>query len=252
MGTPATDGAAGRNTHRYVVDLLGRRIVSGSPPPGAPTPVESALCLELGVSRGALREGVKALVAKGLLEVRPRTGTRVRPRTEWNVLDPDVLAWLQFADQDRLLRNLVELRRQVEPGAARLAAARAGEARIAALLAACDRMEAAAEAPGHAGFTDADVEFHLAVLDACGNELFAALGRALQITLTESFRLTQSAPHAVELTLPMHRQLADAIAAHDEDAADAAARELVDESLRHLEAVNRRIRRLGTVAGGRT
>ncbi len=98
-----------------VADDLGRRIVAGAWQPGSPLPVEDALASELGVSRGVLREAVKSLVAKGMLRVRPRTGTRVLPPEDWNHLDPDVLRWKQSGDAAGLLRDTGELRRIVEP-----------------------------------------------------------------------------------------------------------------------------------------
>src|SRR5437762_13173507 len=83
---------SGRNRHGQVVHELGRRIVGGTCPPGEALPNEEELCRELGVSRTALRESVKVLAAKGLVESRPRIGTRVRASASWNLLDPDVLA----------------------------------------------------------------------------------------------------------------------------------------------------------------
>src|SRR5690242_14569228 len=104
-------------THERVVDELGRRVVGGVWEPGQPLPVEDLLAAEIGVSRGVLREAVKALVAKGMLRVRPRTGTRVLPPGHWNHLDRDVLRWKQAGDATALLRDTSELRRIVEPEA---------------------------------------------------------------------------------------------------------------------------------------
>ena len=104
--------------HQRVVDELGQRIVDGAWEPGDPLPVEDTLAAEIGVSRGVLREAVKSLVAKGMLRVRPRTGTRVLPPEQWNHLDPDVLRWKQAGDAVALLRDTSELRRIVEPAAA--------------------------------------------------------------------------------------------------------------------------------------
>jgi DNA-binding FadR family transcriptional regulator len=83
----------GRGLHGRVIRELGLRIVGGALPPGSSLPNEDELGAELGVSRTVVREAVKVLLAKGLVEVRPRTGTRVRPRRSWHLLDPDVVAW---------------------------------------------------------------------------------------------------------------------------------------------------------------
>src|SRR6266480_6010336 len=80
-----------RSLHDRVVHAIGRKILGGELPPGALLPAEP----ELGASRTVLREAIKVLAAKGLVEARPKTGTRVRPRDAWNLLDPDVLAWQQ-------------------------------------------------------------------------------------------------------------------------------------------------------------
>src|ERR671923_2508698 len=96
-----------RSLHDRVVHAIGRRILGGDLRPGALLPAEP----ELGASRTVVREAVKVLAAKGLVEARPKTGTRVRPREAWNLLDPDVLAWLQDDDvSEQMLRKLTEVR----------------------------------------------------------------------------------------------------------------------------------------------
>src|ERR1044072_908467 len=96
---------------------------------------EGDLCRHFDVSRTILREAVKGLAAKGLIEVRPKTGIRVRPRSEWNLVDPDLLGWLCGAGvDDHLIRDLCEVRAIVEPAAAELAASRASAEEIETLL----------------------------------------------------------------------------------------------------------------------
>ena len=82
-----------RSVHGQVVHELGRRIIGGQYAPGSVLPNEDALSAEFNVSRTALREATKMLAAKGLVESRPKVGTRVRPAGDWNTLDADVLAW---------------------------------------------------------------------------------------------------------------------------------------------------------------
>lgn len=205
-----------------VVDELGRRIVGGAWEPGDPLPVEDALAAEIGVSRGVVREAVKALVAKGMLRIRPRTGTRVLPPEHWNHLDRDVLRWKQAGDATALLRDTSELRRIVEPEAARLAAARADPDDVRALYDSLAAMEAAAAAPGRSGYVEADTTFHRALLDASGNRLLGSLGRAVDIALEHSFLVSIQTPGAVEASLPGHRAIVEAIEARDPAAAAAA------------------------------
>jgi DNA-binding FadR family transcriptional regulator len=208
--------------HERVVDELGRRIVGGAWEPRHPLPVEDLLATEIGVSRGVVREAVKALVAKGMLQVRPRTGTRVLPPEHWNHLDRDVLRWKQAGDATALLRDTSELRRIVEPEAARLAAGRAGPDDVRALYDALAAMEAAAAGPGRSGYVEADITFHRALLDAGGNRLLGSLGRAIGIALEHSFLVSTQTPGAVEASLPGHRAIVEAVAAGDPAAAAAA------------------------------
>ena len=102
---------------------LRRQIITGELEPGEPLPNEAALMERFGVSRPTLREAFRILTSKGLVEGRPKAGTRVCPRSQWSLLDPDLLAWHFEAQPSRkFLRNLFELRLIVEPGAARDAA----------------------------------------------------------------------------------------------------------------------------------
>src|SRR5712691_12619543 len=137
-----------RGLHGELVHRIGLEILRGELRPGDPLPTEDELSGELGLSRTVLREAVKVLAAKGLVEARPKTGTRVRPRAAWNLLDPDVLAWRSEASPDGdFFRNIVELRRIVEPEAARLAAERATAAEVAGIKAVFCEMEAVVDDP---------------------------------------------------------------------------------------------------------
>ncbi|MGN9816388.1 FadR/GntR family transcriptional regulator [Streptomyces sp. SD11] len=214
--------------HQRVVDELGRRIVGGAWGPGDPLPVEDVLAAEAGVSRGVLREAVKALVAKGMLRVRPRTGTRVLPPEHWNHLDRDVLRWKQAEDATALLHDTGELRRIVEPEAARLAADRAGPDDVRALYDALAAMEAAAAEPGRSGYVEADIAFHRALLDASGNRLLGSLGRAVDIALEHSFHVSTQTPGAVEASLPGHRAVVEAVEARDPSSAAAAVLAIIE------------------------
>lgn len=220
--------------HQRVVDELGRRIAGVAWEPGDPLPVEDALAAEIGVSRGVLREAVKSLVAKGMLHVRPRTGTRVLPPEHWNHLDRDVLRWKQAGDATALLRDTTELRRIVEPEAARLAADRAGPDDVRALYDSLAAMEAAAAEPGRGGYVEADIAFHRALLDASGNRLLGSLGRAVDIALEHSFLVSTQTPGAVEASLPGHRAIVRAVEARDPAAAAAAVLALIEAAEREI------------------
>jgi DNA-binding FadR family transcriptional regulator len=117
--------------HQIVVAALARRILSGEIAEGEILPSMEELSVERGVSRSAMREAVKVLSAKGLVEVRPRIGTRVRPRSSWNLMDPEVLSWCGGELDARILTSLLQCRMLIEPGAAALAAANASAGQLA-------------------------------------------------------------------------------------------------------------------------
>lgn len=223
--------------HGQVVQAIGLDVVTGKFAPGAPLPAEPALCEKLGVSRGALREAVKALAAKGLVELRPRTGTRVRPQAEWNLLDPDVLMWLREADRDALITHLTEVRELIEPGGAAFAAVRATKRERADLLSAYENMENAAENLESRCFTDADVQFHQVLLRLSHNPLLAALNRPFELALYTTFETTVSAPGAINQTLPLHRQILEAILTEDAEGAQSAMRHLIETSAANFQIV---------------
>ncbi|WP_382303542.1 FadR/GntR family transcriptional regulator [Herbiconiux sp. UC225_62] len=226
-----------KTIHQQVIQTLGLQIVSGALASDAILPPEPVLCAQIGVSRGALREAVKALAAKGLLELRPRTGTRVLPRERWNVLDTDVLLWLKEGDRGRLITELTEVRGLIEPGAARFAAERATEGEKQQLLDAYERMARASTRGDLESFTRADVEFHHVLLRISHNSLLGALNQPLSVALQASFETTSTAEGAVADTLPLHRDVARAIASGDSAEADARMQQLIAVSVSHFQRV---------------
>ncbi|MBL8582152.1 MAG: FadR family transcriptional regulator, partial [Rhizobiaceae bacterium] len=157
-----------RSLHDEVVERLGRGIVSGVFAEGATLPTEAELSSDLGVSRNVLREAVKVLVAKGMLAVRPKTGTTVRPKEHWHMLDPEVLAWEATGNLHLPYAfNFCEFRLIVEPKASFLAAKRATDAEIGVIRDNCDRLEACV---GHLDrMPEADIAFHQSIQRASHN-----------------------------------------------------------------------------------
>ena len=112
--------------HGRIAHEIGQQILRGDLEPGETLPSESDLGAGLGVSRTVLREAIKVLAAKGLVESRTKIGTRVKARDEWNLLDPDVLSWsLASHDAESYALAVSEMRRVLEPAGAALAAQRA-------------------------------------------------------------------------------------------------------------------------------
>lgn len=214
-----------KNVHGQVVDSLGARIVLGEFAEGTQLPTEPQLAESLGASRLLIREAMKALEAKGLVSIRPRTGTHVRPRQDWNLFDPAVLAWYSATmPNPQLLDDLMELRRVIEPAAARLAAERRSAADLDVLQSAFRAMSDAADL---ASYIEADLMFHDAVLRACGNPFIQQLSGALSEVLKVSFTASSDPWGPDRRALALHQALLDAIAARSAVGADSAVLALI-------------------------
>ncbi|RQN09437.1 FadR family transcriptional regulator [Aeromicrobium camelliae] len=227
-------GYRGRGVHGSTVEVLGARIVDGTLAPGEVLDL-NAIGAELDVSLTALREAIKVLTAKGLLDARQKRGTFVRPRAEWNVLDSDVIRWRQESgDAGAVLRDLAEVRSAIEPTAAALAAQRRDEDDIAALRAALAAMEAARDGLARDA-ADADLQFHQALLDATHNELFAQMSVFVEPALYVRDELVHD--HTVSDPVPSHQRVVEAIVAGDVDEARAAALALLEQSVADVSRV---------------
>jgi DNA-binding FadR family transcriptional regulator len=215
-----------------VAERLGIAIISGEYRAGELLPNEDRLKGEISVSRTAYREAVKILTAKGLVEARPRSGTRVAPRSGWNLIDPDVLAWHLAGDpNEEFIRDLFELRRIVEPGAARLAALRRSDADLARIDAALEAMTS--EKPYSEANIRADVRFHEAIFAASHNRSLDCLANVVISTIQWSMLLqSRKAALAFDVALSDHRRVRGAIAAKDADQAEAVMTTLVLDALR--------------------
>lgn len=209
-------GGGGRNLTYAMLDEVGRDIVTGAYADRA-FPTEAELAKTHNVSRSVTREAVKMLTAKGLLTARPRKGTTVQPATSWNLFDPDVLHWLlERKFSLGLLRQFSELRIAIEPAAAALAARAANPAAIAAIREGYRRMEAA-EA-GEEDALDADIAFHIAVLEASANPFYMQFRDLVTTALRTSILFTNRF-HGHTASLPAHGAVLDAIEAGDAAAA---------------------------------
>ncbi|MEO5707176.1 MAG: FadR/GntR family transcriptional regulator [Alteraurantiacibacter sp.] len=234
-GDGSSDGRAalrkpGRRLHGAVANKLGIAILSGEYAPGDVLSGEVAFAEELNVSRSAYREAMQVLTAKGLVESRPKAGTRVLPRSRWNVLDPDVLAWAFARTPDRkFVRDLFELRAVVEPAAAGLAAQRRDKAQLAEMREALAlmRRHTLASEEGRA----ADRDFHKAILRATGNDAIQALAAGIGAAVNWTTQFKQRARELPRNPLPDHVLVFDAIAAQDVDGATRAMRYLVELAL---------------------
>jgi len=225
-----------RNLHGHVVHELGLRIVRGEYPPGANVPNQDVLGPSLGVSRTALREAVKVLVAKGLVESRPKVGTRVRAQEFWNSLDPDVLEWrCNSMPTGDFVRNLMEMREIIEPAAAGLAALNRSKAQLTTIDHAYRAMAKAKDVDEYA---IADLHFHQAVLRATDNALLVPLSHVIATALETFFLMAARSSKKFNYSLPQHLAVVEAIQAKDADAARRAMLSILQDN-RNLRSVKK-------------
>lgn len=221
-----------RNFHSQVIWALGTAIVEGQYAEGTILPGDADLTEHFGVSRTVLREALKTLSAKGLIEARARVGTRVLPRARWNMFDPDVLAWHLEAGLDlEFLTHLAEVRMAVEPEAAALAALHRTDAQAEDLMHWLANMARTGQSAEE--FALNDLEFHKVVAAASGNPFMVSLSAVVEIALTASF--TVSSPveggEAFDRAVGLHRAIAEAILAGEPDKARAAMRQAIQSGV---------------------
>jgi len=217
----------GQNLTHQITHSLGVAIVTGVYSVDNPIPIEADLSRQFNASRSILREAVKMLTAKGLLGSRPKTGTRVEPEENWNMLDPDVLGWLlERKFSPALLAEFTEFRLTMEPGAASLAARMAGAAEHRALRDAIERMRAADK--GDDDPLDSDIAFHVAVLRASRNRFYAQLTGFISTALRISIRTTNRYK-GMQANVADHEKVSDAIVARQASTAGNAMRKIIQE-----------------------
>lgn len=221
--------AAGQTRPReHVTRSLAEMILRGNLRPGDRLPAEADLGAKLAVSRTALREAIRTLAGKGLVESRTRAGTVVLPTAAWNHLDPDLLAWREALPPDyAFVRALIEAREVIEPAAAALAAQRATGRDLGAIETAFEAMRAAVGDTTLESSVEADTAFHRAILAASHNAVFVNFGAVIGAALRSSFRLTTSASENYALTLAKHGEVLEAIRMRDADLARQLMTELI-------------------------
>ncbi|GAA2784615.1 FadR/GntR family transcriptional regulator [Crossiella cryophila] len=216
-----------RGLHGQLLDQLGQAITSGAIPGGKVLRIEE-LAARHGVSRTVAREAVRVLEAMRLVHSRPKVGTTVRPSTEWNLFDPQLVRWrLGSAQRGEQLRQLSHVRAAVEPAAGGLAAREASAEQRAELLELAAELGRLAELGEVDQFVEVDVRFHRLVLTASGNEMFAHLGdfTAELLRGRNRLHLMPEVPDAV--ATQRHIEVARAIAQRRPEQAEELLRQIV-------------------------
>jgi DNA-binding FadR family transcriptional regulator len=214
MGSALPTGAT-----KIAVDDLGRRIANDVYRPGEIMPTEPELAVSLGVSRTTVRDAIKVLSGKGMVRTARRYGTRVRPIEEWSLLDAEVVAWHEPTHPrlQSMFAETTELRGIIEPQAAALAAVRATDAQVAAILDAAYAMH-----PNSGAVEDlfnADCNFHATILEATGNLMMRQLRPIILTMLWISYEYGVLAKSPEPVTREGHIKVAEAIRARDPSAA---------------------------------
>lgn len=216
------------NVNMAVAEVIGSRIVRGEYPPGMVLPHEAAWASAFDVSRSVIREAIKMLSAKSLLTSRPRVGSTVEPRENWNLLDHEVLNWYTSGpDKSVILRSLQQFRHIIEPEAAALAAQNRTTEQLQVISMACELM---ATTPSLQERAAADVKFHLSILKASNNELLVPLGVLIDSALKNLFVLITEESGDVHYAQDLHNNIEKAIRQQKPDAARKAVRMLLENS----------------------
>lgn len=219
--------------HGSIANLLGVAITSGHHKPGDILSNEVEFSEQLNVSRSAYREAVRILAAKGLVESRPRVGTRVTEMTRWNLLDPDVLRWFfENEPAPQVVEGLFELRMIVEPAAAALAARRRTDQQLEAMQTALEDMERLTLRTEEG--RSADRDFHQTVLAATSNPPLASLASTIGAGVRWTTFYKQRKHKLPADPMPEHWAVFNAIAARDAEGARKAMEALIALALSHI------------------
>ncbi|OJY63756.1 FadR/GntR family transcriptional regulator [Rhizobium sp. 60-20] len=218
-----------RGVFGHFVHELGRRIVRGDHPVGTTLPNEPDLVEQFGISRTVIREAMKCLAGKGLVEIKTRVGTRVKERSNWHHLDTDVMVWYyETGPSVEIMRSIKDLRLALEPEATARAALRRTESDIAAISAAYEQM--ASTIGDINSNADADLHFHTAIFAATHNMIYSQLIDLIAVGIYANRTLSghEDIAEGQKRSLPFHKAILDAIVAQDADAALKASRNLLD------------------------
>lgn len=200
--------------HGTIARKLGILIVSGKYRPGDLLSGEIRSAEQFAVSRTAYREAVRILAAKGLVDARPKVGTRINPQSMWHLLDPDVLDWTFESEPDLvLLDSLFELRDVVESAAAGMAALRRSAVHLQGMRTALQGMAT------HTLATEigrqADLDFHTTLLLATGNPFIISLANGVRAAIRTTTIYKQRKQPLRRDPLPDHLHVLEAIEAKE-------------------------------------
>lgn len=226
-----------------VARILGMRIVGGTYKPGETLPVEGDLCAQFGVSRTTIREAIKNLAGKRLIDVQPKIGTRVLAFSDWNLLDRDVLTWrLQAQFDSKIIEDIFEMRLCFEPRAS-LLAARHGSAEDLRLI---ERRYAKLASVVQSGndvklTAQADLDFHLTIINLSQNGMFITIGSAIKTALRVSSEMLVRHASRPSEDLALYDDVRRNIVEHQPEAAAEAMIRLLEASRTRVLALTNKL-----------
>jgi GntR family galactonate operon transcriptional repressor len=206
---------------KNIIEYLAREIISGTLEHNETIPNEIDFAANFGVSRTMIRDVLKSLEMKGLIERRTNVGTRVRSINSWNLLDPELIGWSSgLLTDSRFLLSLMELRLIIEPQAAALAAIRASDKNLIQIRGNFSRMlEYEPHSTSATLNTEADIDFHKSILKACGNLFLSQFGSAIQGALHHTIYLSNKIHLDHEASHGCHQRVLLAIENRDPEGA---------------------------------
>ncbi|MFL9868891.1 FCD domain-containing protein [Paraburkholderia fungorum] len=200
---------------------------------GAILPPQDVLSKEFDVSRTVMREALSMLLARDMLDVRPKIGTRIRPMSDWRMIDEDVVNWRFRAKPDPLfLRDVIEFRLLIEPRASAQAAARGSAADIAAIREAFEAFRVIQ--PGESSYHAADELFHARIMAASGNQFFKQMAAIIRGALSTVNPIVNQKDALWEKAVSTHQRVLEAIERHDPKEAESASLAMIDYATEEL------------------
>ncbi|WP_027796560.1 FadR/GntR family transcriptional regulator [Paraburkholderia acidipaludis] len=201
---------------------------------GAVLPPQDVLSKEFDVSRTVMREALSMLLARHMLDVRPKIGTRIRPMRDWRMIDEDVVSWRFRAKPDKtFLRDVIEFRALIEPAACGLAATRATAADIAGIR---DAYEALREtSPGDNGCQAADALLHTRILAASGNQFYQQMAAIIRGALSLVNPILNGRADGWANIVRAHGSIVEAIERRQPQEAQAAAAAMIESTAGELQ-----------------
>jgi len=220
-----------------VLEHLGMEIARGTFPVGAALPTEPELMEALGVGRSSVREAVRALSSRGMVDTAPRRGTVVAPREHWNTLNREVMRWMMSSPEGapELLKAIDEARRIFEPASAALVAQKADRLQVIAIETAFALMEDAAARGDTEAAIQADRQFHLQILRATNNPILEAFDSALDAVLGILFGVTANHMENFRANLANHLAVLEAIRRKDPQGAERAMLDTIEFTTRKMQ-----------------